>query len=99
MGYAYFIKDFFPPLKVYDAAKVSHQDMVGNVVHVSSQILNFHEDTQFDLGVIYQSYHLGTRYFMLLYYKNEHISMVYGAALDKVIIVEQQVIIKKFPAH
>lgn len=87
MGYAYFIKDFFS-LKVYDAAKVSHQDSVGNVVNVSSHILNFHEDTRFDLGVIYQSYHLGTRYFMLLYYKNEHITLVYGAALDKVIIVE-----------
>lgn len=93
------LKIFFFSLKVYDAAKVNHQDTVGNVVHVSSQILNLHEDTQFNLGVIYQSYHLGTRYFMLLYYKYEYISMVYGAALDKVIIVEQPVIIKKFPTH
>lgn len=98
MGFAYFIKDFFP-LKVYDAAKVNHQDTVGTVVHVSSQILNFHEETQFNLGVIRQSHCLGTRYFMLLYYKNKYISSVYDAALDKVIIVEQQVIIKKFPTR
>lgn len=98
MGYACFIKDS-PPLKFYDAAKVSHQDMVGNGVHASSQILDFHEDTQLDLGVIYQSYHLGTRYFMLIYYKNGYVGMVSGAALDKAITVEQQVIVKKLPAH
>lgn len=87
MGYAYLIKDFFP-LKICDAAKVNHRDTVGNSVNISSQILNFHEDIQFDLGAIYQSYHVGSRSFMLLYYKNEHIKVVYGAALDNVVRVE-----------
>lgn len=64
MGYAYLIKDFFS-LKVRDAAKVNHQDTVGNVVNISSQILNFGEDTQFDLGATYQSYHLGSRCFII----------------------------------
>ena len=50
-------------------------------------LVNFHEDTQFSLGVICQLYHLGTRYFMLLYYKNEKVKMVCGAPLDKVVVV------------
>lgn len=70
---------------------------MGNVVRASSQILDFHEDTQLDLGVIYQPYHLGTRYCMLIYYKNGHTGMVYGAALDKGIIVVQQLMVKNCP--
>lgn len=39
MGYAFLIKDCFF-FKVYDTAKVNHQDTIGNLVNISSQILS-----------------------------------------------------------